>query len=285
MESLLHAAEHAWEDTLVILPFLFLVYFLLEMLEHKFSHRTLNLDKFGPFVGSVVGVLPQCGFSIAATTLFNKRVITLGTLLAVYLSTSDEAIPIILSHPDQFPTLVKLVVCKVIIAFAAGTIVDLIAHRQPEDDCYCSECKEPPLPHHHHHHEYHLKSVLLHSAKKTVRIFLFLLVTMWAITWVIELIGENRLEQLLLQGSIFQPLLCGLVGLIPTCVPSIVITQLFLTGSLSFGSAMAGLCASAGMGTLILLKENKEPRRTVQVIGLLYLISVIAGMILNILPL
>lgn len=285
MEALLHAAVHAWEDTLVILPFLFCVYFLLEMLEHRFSHRTLNLGHFGPFIGSVVGVLPQCGFSIAATTLFNKRVITLGTLLAVYLSTSDEAIPIILSHPEQFPTLIKLVVCKIAIAFAAGTVIDVFARRLPEDDCYCSECKEPPLPHRHHHHAYHLPSVLLHSIKKTVRIFLFLLVSMWLITWVIELIGEQQLEHLLLQGSIFQPFLCGLVGLIPTCIPSIVITQLFLTGNLAFGSAMAGLCASAGMGTLILLKENKEPRRTAQVIGLLYLVSVASGIVLNLLRL
>lgn len=273
----------AFWDTLKILPFLFLVYLLLEVLEHKFSHKTLNMGRFGPLIGSAVGILPQCGFSVAATTLFNKRIITMGTLLAVYLSTSDEAIPILLSHPDQFPVLLKLIGIKFLIGLAAGLVVDLLIHRQPADSCYCSQCPQPKEKEH-HHHTANTGEVLWHSGRKTLQIALFLFVVQLILGVLLSMLGEERLATLLLTGSLWQPFAAALIGLIPTCVPSILITQLFLEGGLTFGSAVAGLCTGAGMGILVLLKENREPARIAVVIALLYCVGALAGLILNILP-
>ncbi|MGI6030473.1 MAG: putative manganese transporter [Eubacteriales bacterium] len=278
MEYLLDAFWDTWKT----LPFLFLVYLLLEILEHKLSHHTLNMGRFGPVVGSAVGILPQCGFSVAATTLFNKQAISLGTLLAVYLATSDEAIPILLAHPQQSGTLIRLLAVKFIVGVLAGLLIDLLFQRQPDADCYCTQCHEPPAaPEHHHHHTTSTQAVLWHSARKTLQIALFLVAVLFVLNLLIGLLGEERLESLLLQGSWLQPLVCGLVGLIPTCVPSILITQLFLEGSLSFSSAVAGLCTGAGMGILVLFKENHQPRTIAQVLALLYGCGVCAGLLLQ----
>lgn len=284
MELLKHAFGEACEHTLAALPFLLIIYFILELLEHRFSHKTLDLKRYGPVIGSAAGIIPQCGFSIAATTLFNKGVITTGTLLAVYLSTSDEAIPILLAYPDQFSTVLKLIVIKFIVGVGAGIIIDLFTKKPLTDDCYCSSCHEGTEHTHegtHHHHDAPLGQVIRHSVKKTLQIFLFLLITMFLLDLVVELIGEDRLQMILTGGSIFQPFLCALIGLIPTCLPSILITQLFLSGVLPFGSAMAGLCAGSGMGIIILFKENGDPKRIANVLFLLYLISSAAGLFLN----
>ena len=279
-----HAFLEACLHTLAALPFLFIIYFILELLEHRFSHKTLDLKRYGPVIGSAVGTIPQCGFSIVATTLFNKGVITTGTLLAVYLSTSDEAIPILLAYPGQVPTVLKLIAIKFIIGMTAGIIIDQFIKKTPADDCYCSDCHEGgehPQEGAHHHHEAPLGQVLRHSAKKSLQIFLFLLITLFLLDLATEWIGEERLQTILTGGSLFQPFLCALIGLIPTCLPSILITQLFLNGVLPFGSAMAGLCAGSGMGIIILFKENGDPKRIAKVLLLLWLISSAAGALLN----
>lgn len=284
MELLQYAFWEACEHTLAALPFLFIIYFFLELLEHRFSHKTLDLKRFGPVVGSAAGTLPQCGFSIAATTLFNKGVITTGTLLAVYLSTSDEAIPILLAYPHQLPTVLKLIVLKFAVGMTAGIIIDLFIKKPTADDCYCSSCHEGPEHARegmHHHHEAPLGQVIRHSVKKALQIFLFLLVTMFLLNLAVAWIGEERLQVMLTGGSMLQPFLCAFIGLIPTCLPSILITQLFLNGVLPFGSAMAGLFAGSGMGILILFKENGFPKRILKVLLLLYLISSIAGLLMN----
>lgn len=284
MELMKHAFMEACEHTLAVLPFLLIIYFILELMEHRYSHKTLDLKRYGPVIGSAVGTIPQCGFSVAATTLFNKGVITTGTLIAVYLSTSDEAIPILLAHPDQFSTVIKLILIKFLVGLIAGIVIDQFVRKPIADDCYCSDCHEGPDHAHegvHHHHEAPLSQVLRHSIKKTLQIFLFLLVSMFFIDLAVESIGEDRLQMLLTGGTLFQPFLCAFVGLIPTCLPSILITQLFLSGTIPFGSAIAGLCAGSGMGIIILFKENGSPKTIAKVLGLLYLISAASGLILN----
>lgn len=281
MKYLQQAFFHGAEEILVILPFLFFIYLILELLEHRFSHKTPDLRRFGPLLGSALGMLPQCGFSIAVTTLFNKRVVTLGTLLAVYLSTSDEAVPILLAQPGQLATVAKILVLKFFIGLLAGLVIDRFCSKPLPDDCFCSDCHQHSEDHQKHHHTTAMPAVLFHSCKKTLKIFLFLLAAMVILNWLLLLVGQEQLARLLSTGTLLQPFLCALVGLVPTCVPSILIAQLLAEGILPFGSAMAGLCASSGMGILLLFKEGHGWKTGLQVTALLYGVSVFCGLVLN----
>ena len=205
----------------------------------------------------------------------------MGTLLAVYLSTSDEAVPILLAQPEQFPVVIKILSLKFLIGMLAGIFIDFFIKKPDADDCFCSDCHQHTPPHQHHHHTTAFPAIVSHSIKKTLQIFVFLFVSMFVLTWIILLVGQQQLEEILSAGSALQPFVCSLIGLIPTCVPSILITQLLAADIIPFGSAMAGLCASSGMGLLLLLKENRDPRRTLLVLALLYLISAFTGLLLN----
>lgn len=287
---MMDALIDAWKDTLAMVPFLLGVYVVLELMERRFervmSRMMTGSRAAGPLLGALLGCVPQCGFSVIATTFYTQRAISIGTLLAVYLSTSDEAIPVILAHPEKINLVLPILLIKVIVAIFAGYVIDFFLTKK--QDQKNKEVVVPVCTHPSHCCEQgHLagdpwwKTYVAHPAWHTFRVLVFIFAVSLAINLIILSVGEENLGKIFLGGTIFQPLLAALVGLIPNCVASVAITQIFLEGGISFGSAMAGLCASAGLGLLVLLKENKDVRNTLAVVGLLVAISYAAGVVIN----
>lgn len=268
-------------DTLIdgvkLLPFLFLTYLAMEYIEHKVSGKTKaaikKSGKAGPLIGGVLGAFPQCGFSTAASNLYAGKVITVGTLIAIYLSTSDEMLPVMLSEKISVTLIIKIILTKVVIAVIAGLVIDFvirkirkseitldkIGHMCDHDHCHCG------------------KSIFKSALKHTVVIFGFILGISFILNVIIMFIGEDTLAGLILNRPVIGPLISGIVGLIPNCAASVVITQLYINGVMSFGSMMAGLLPGAGVGILVLFKENDNLKENLKIIGTIYAIGVICG--------
>ena len=275
-------------DAVKMLPFLFGIYILIEYMEHKnskgFEGFFKRLGIFGPVGGAVLGTVPQCGISVAATNLFSGRVITLGTIIAVYIATSDEAIPIILAHPDRISVLWKLIVIKVIAAAIAGISVDLILKaalkKKNEEKPFEELCEHCGC----HDHDGHGHSILFPALKHAASIFVFVLIINIALGFIMEYLGQDFLKSILISKSPLQPLLCAIVGFVPNCAASVLLTELYLEGVITFGSCVAGLCTGAGMGLLVLFKTNKRHiKQNLAVLGILYVFAVLTGVVTNIL--
>ncbi len=265
-------------DSLRLLPFLFAAFFLLEALEHHstaFSDWILrNLKRTGPLAGSILGCIPQCGFSVLAANLYAGGVLSPGTLLAVFLSTSDEAVLILLGHPGNGREILHLLLAKLIIAAAAGYAVDLFAGKKisspKEISGLCTDCGC---------HSRH--GILLPALNHTFRLFLYIFVFSSALNLVITLFGLNAISSFLLNGSIFQPFFAALIGFVPNCAASVFLTELYLGGALSFSSVVAGLCTNAGVGLVVLFRVNKNRKENFQITALLYCAAVISGVVLH----
>ena len=244
--------------------------------KHYGKHMDTILKKSkwgGPLAGSILGCIPQCGFSVIASNLYAGGLITLGTLLSVYLSTSDEAIILLLADSSRGSDILKLMVTKVIIGIIAGYLVDLIFFKQRQGrnmDQICSDC-----------HCEEETSILKPALHHTVHLFVWLLALTLILNVVMEVAGADRISAWLLGDTVFQPVLAALIGLIPNCAASVILTQLYLSGAISFASVVAGLCTGAGAGLLVLFKMNKDRKENLKVLGLLYVIAVIAGIVLE----
>ncbi|MEG1929547.1 MAG: putative manganese transporter [Anaerovorax sp.] len=268
-------------DSVQMIPFLFLAYFMIEYMENKASDGLKKIlmgsGKYGPIGGSFLGSFPQCGFSVAAANLYAERFITKGTLLAVFLATSDEAIPIFLANQSSGRIIFSLLAIKIMIALIFGFLVDFVDTRCFKNDatiatapqsqlCKSCNCKE---------------NILLAAIKHTMTIFLFILVVSFILNSVIYLLGEVRLSKLLMTNTPFQPMIAGLFGLIPNCAASVVLTQLYLSGSISLGSTVAGLSTGAGIGLAVLFRTNSNQRENLKILALLYFIGAACGMIIQ----
>ncbi len=281
MEAVLDIILDALIDTAKMLPFLFAVYLLIEYLEHKASDKLANslrkLGPFGPVGGALFGCIPQCGFSVAVSNLYSGRLVSLGTLIAVYIATSDEAIPILLSNPQSVGEVWKLIAAKAVIAVLAGLLVDgvmKLCHRRgnEENEPYHDLCEDRGCEEH---------GILYSAIKHTAQIFTFLFVVSLILGFAIYLLGEERLDRVLMTDSAFQPLLAALIGLIPNCSASVVLTNLYAAGSLSFGSVVAGLSTGAGLGLVVLFRTNKNLKQNIGITALLYAIGAASGLIIN----
>lgn len=267
-------------DTIEIFPLLLLVYVLLELLEHRMDlsdYAHLLTGPVGPLLGAIAGCIPQCGFSAAAATLFNYKRISGGALIAVFLATSDEALPILLAHPDQLPVVLRLIVCKIVIALLWGYCFWLFTWLRYRR----YHALQPVLMTEECHHERTEKFSFFHVLQHTLYITAYLFVTMLLINLVTHTLGTQRISALLFSDSIWQPVLAALVGLIPGCGTSILLTTLFLQGALSFGAIIAGLGSSAGFSYLILLQ--KRNRRTALAIFCTFLAAAVSGVVLDLL--
>jgi len=281
MHDVFHFIEHVTLDTLKLVPFLFLTYLVMEALEHKAGEKTHNVVKkagrLGPVVGSLAGVLPQCGFSAAASNLYAGRVITLGTLIAIYLSTSDEMLPIMISAKVPFVTILGILGIKVFIGMMAGLLIDVFLSARGDGHHHIHEmCEEENC-----HCE---KGIFVSALIHTVHITIFILLINFMLELLLETIGEEMLSGLLLNKPIAGQLIAGLVGLIPNCASSVAITELYLEGALSLGAMMSGLLVNAGIGVLILFRVNRDRKENVKILCLLYAIGVLAGIGLEFLP-
>jgi hypothetical protein len=270
------------EDTLKSLPILFIVYLVIEWLEDHVNAQKLLKYKhsfWGPLAGALAGCIPQCGFSAASATLYQSGVINAGTLIAVFLSTSDEALPIMISRSASVPFILQLILWKILIAILAGYLLNATVFRRERDanlhdPVNLIGCEEEC---HEHHKDSKLKSALLH----TVKTALFIGGTLLVINLAVYLIGEDRLQILLLSDSVLQPVFTALIGLIPGCATSVLLVELLLQGSISFAAALAGLCSSTGLGFLILFKGKKNMKDCMKILFCTYLCSAAAGMILQ----
>lgn len=286
LDLLIDTGLDALLDSLKMLPFLFGAYLLLEFLEHKAGGKLAGclqkLGPFGPVGGAVLGCVPQCGFSVAASNLYAGRLITLGTLMAVFLSTSDEAVPILLAHPEQFSLLWKLLVIKAVLACICGIVIDLVIkllHRGRKDDApvFSEICDHCDCGHH---------GILRSALHHTASIFVFVLAVNLALGLVIALVGQDNVSSFLMGIRSFQPLIAGLIGLIPNCASSVILTELYLQGGLTFGSMIAGLTTGAGMGLVVLFQANhRHMKQNFAILAGLYAIGAAAGWILDLLAL
>jgi len=284
-----HVLLDALVDALLMVPWLFLVYLGVAWLERRLGHamhdRLVKLARFGPVLGMVAGLLPQCGFSVVAAALYCQRLITKGTLVAVLLATSDEALPIILSRREHLPALVPVLLGKIVIATLGGYLVDAVFARRRLAPESCGHehqhGQEVGCCHHGIPAQATRWALLSHPIRHTISVFLMVLATLVALGAGLHAIGEERLGEVLLRGSYLQPVVAGLVGLIPNCAISVVLTETMLLGHLGYGAAMAGLCASGGLGLLVLVRENRDLRDVLQVVLSVLVLSVTAGLVIT----
>lgn len=266
-------------DTVKLIPFLLITYIIMEFIEHKTSHKTKDAIKksghFGPLIGGILGVVPQCGFSAAASSLYSARIITLGTLIAVFLSTSDEMLPILISEAVDVRIILSILGIKLVIAVIVGFIIDLFFRKKFETSEDEPEIKD--LCEHEHCHCEHgiFKSALKHTINITLYIFIISLV----LNIIIYFIGEDNLAHILNSTPIIGPIIASLVGLIPNCASSVIITQLYLSKVLNFATMIAGLLVNTGVGLLILFRTNKDLKENIKITVLLFAIGVIFGII------
>ena len=268
-------------DSIKLLPFLFLTYLFMEWLEHKTGSAARNTiriaGKLGPVWGGLLGVIPQCGFSAAASSLFTGRVITVGTLIAVYLSTSDEMLPIMISNAVPSATIIKILACKAAIGIISGLAAEyvythVLKKQEKEIDIH-EICEEERCNCEHGL----LSSALTH----TLHVFVYIFLISLALNIIIGLVGEETLAGLFTGAPIVGELIAALVGLIPNCASSVVITQLYLEHIIGAGAMMAGLLVNAGVGILILFRLNHDRKQNFRIIGLLYGLGVFWGIIIE----
>lgn len=279
MQEILEILKETTLDTIKLLPFLFLTYLIMEYIEHKTSNnvkKTIGKSgKFGPLLGGVLGIFPQCGFSVSATNLYAARVITLGTLMAVYLTTSDEMLPILLTEEIPLATILTILGIKLIIGVIAGFVIDTIIRMIKKE-----KVEEPQIEelceHEHCHCE---EGIVLSAVKHTLNIIIFIFIITFAINGIIELIGEETIAHFISQNIILGPAIAGLIGLIPNCASSVILTELFVEKVISMPILISGVSVNAGVGLLVLFKTNKNMRENLRIVGLLYAIGVASGII------
>lgn len=274
---IIDAVTDSFMDSVKLLPFLFLTYLAMEYLEHKAGQKMQesirSAGRSGPAIGSVLGIFPQCGFSTVASNLYAGRIITTGTLLAIFLSTSDEMLPIMISESVNMSVILKILAVKVVVALAAGFAVDFLCRRKQRKMQIEHLCEQ-----HHCHCENGIWKSALHH---TVEIFLYIMVISLALNLLIGWIGEDVLGSLFLNRPVVGELVAALLGMIPNCASSVAITQLYLNGVLSAGAMIAGLLSGSGVGLLVLFRVNDDHRENCRILGLLYGIGVAGGIVVN----
>jgi len=273
-----HIILHTLEDTLKLLPFLFLVFWAMEVMEHGFGHKSQALiekaGKAGPFLGGLFGALPQCGFSVMVTNLYAGRVATVGTLAAVYLSTSDEMLPILLSHQVGSFKIIKILIVKTVIGIFAGFIIDQLLHPHVDSNHIHDLCDED---HCDCEHSSPLKSAVHH----TFNIFLIIFGVTLILNGILEWIGLDGVRSFVTDAGIFAPIPSCLVGLIPNCAASVVLTELYIAEAISFGTALSGLLINSGVAWVVLFRVNRHLRENLQIAMILIAISIASGVFCN----
>lgn len=294
---LLHAVEGESRildialDTLVdgvkLIPFLFIAFLIIELIEHKLSKKTekaiAKAGKGGPIIGALLGGIPQCGFSVLATNLYITRIISLGTLISIYLSTSDEMIPVLLSSDAPINKVLAFVGIKVLVGMVVGFVIDLILRE--------THNKEEKKNKKHAHEDFHVceeehchceESLLKSSIIHTIKTLGFILLITFALNILFGyFISEEAVEGFMESHKLLAPMLASLIGLIPNCGASVMISSIYAEGVITFGTAMAGLLTNSGLALLVLFKQNKNMKENLGVVGLIYFLGILFGYIFN----
>ena len=270
-------------DSLKLLPFLFITYIIMELIEHKAGEKTERIikksGKFGPVVGALLGIVPQCGFSAVASNFYAARIITRGTLIAIFLSTSDEMLPVLISEGAAISLILQILLIKIVIGMGIGLVIDLLDRKKTmqathneihniceDENCNCDE-----------------EGILKSAIKHTVQIFAYIFVISFIINTIIFAIGEDKIANLIVNIPILGSLISAAIGIIPNCASSIILTELYLENIISIGSMIAGLLVNSGIGVLVLFKVNKDNKENLKILGILYLVGITAGIVLDLL--
>lgn len=310
MEHFVEILLHAVEDTLPLLPWIFGLYIIIQLLESKVDMRRVkNLGgKMGPVVGAATGLIPQCGFSVMAAKFFERKYITLGTLLAIFMATSDEAFILMLGSGEGavwvLPMLAVKIVVGIAVGYAADGVMRLLGRGQVCIEMPASFDKTPETVHDYFMQQYlddkevdancscgrahgddnPWKNYLLYPLFHTLRVAAFIFLVNFALTAIIHSVGEDKFAAFMHGNRFVQPFIACAIGLIPNCASSVVLTETFLSGAITFGTCAAGLCANAGMGFVVLLRNVRKWKRNVILIAVCYAVSVLIGILLNLVP-
>ncbi|MBE6606701.1 MAG: hypothetical protein E7635_06665 [Ruminococcaceae bacterium] len=290
---------HIISDTLLhsirMLPLLFLAYLIIEIVEHKAAdklRKALGNNRGGVVGGAILGLFPECGFSVAAANLYSERLIGAGTLVAVFIATSDEALPILLSMPSSarffLPMLIIKLVCAITAGYLLNGIIKLALHKEKEHHHAHEHSHRHGHEHvhaagEHHHCEFcdSNEGIFKNSIKRTLTTALFIVVTVFIFHSIVSLVGEDTIEGIMESAKYFQPFITALIGLVPSCAVSVLLTGLFTEGVISFGALVAGLCAGAGAGIAVLLKSGRTFKNSFFIIGYIWLFGSLAGLIIS----
>lgn len=262
-------------DTIKLLPFLFVAFLIIEFIEHKLSNKQENIisksGKLGPIVGALLGAVPQCGFSVLATNLYVTRIISLGSLISIYLSTSDELIPLMISHNAPITKILSIVSIKVVIGMISGFLIDLLIRKTTKSDFVLCEDEDCDCDH----------SIIKSSLIHTLKIAFFILIITFLINILFHYVDLSFLESALKNNKILTPFIASLIGLIPNYASSVMISELYLNNLISLGTTLSGLLTGSGVAIMVLVRKNKNISENLFVIGLIYFIGVIWGLLFN----
>lgn len=279
---MLEVLEDSIIDSIKLIPFLFITYIIMEMIEHRAGEGTEQMikksGKFGPVIGAILGVIPQCGFSTVAANFYAARIITRGTLIAIFLSTSDEMLPILISEGAEIGLILRILLIKVIIGMIIGIVIDILDSKFKHsnesstihticenENCHCEE-----------------DGVVKSSIKHTIQIFVYIFIISFVINTLIYIIGEEKIANLILNTPILGTLISSILGMLPNCASSIILTELYLENIITLGPMIAGLLVNSGLGILVLFKVNKNKKENFKILGILYLVGITAGITINI---
>lgn len=279
LEEIMEIIADALLDSLKVFPFLFLMYVLIEFLENSTNitkNKNILRGRLAPLLGAATGIIPQCGFSVMAAKLYDKRIIRTGTVLAVFLATSDEALIILLSEGTKAFAVMPVIAVKFVVAVAVGYLLNGLYRHESLSELSENEAIRGNACGHDHEEDSKVRRYLLHPLVHSVQIFAYILVVNLVFGFAMHF-AEVPITNFLEQGLWFQPLIAGLVGLIPNCASSVLVTQSYVLGAISFGGMMAGLCANAGLGFVILFKNIREWKRNLLLVAVLYAVSVGVG--------
>ena len=277
-EILFHPFIHTIEETIKLIPFLFIAFIIIEFIEHKLSKKNEKIlkesGKFGPLLGGLLGLIPQCGFSVLATNLYITRIISLGSLISIYLATSDEMLIILIADKAPLPLILTILAFKLVIGVICGYIIDFLCRKRKNehhihelcehDECHCEE-----------------ENIFISSLKHTLKTTLFIFISLLIVNIIFHNWGEAYLSKLLLKNNIVSPLISSLIALIPSCGSSVIITELYLLNQISFGTLISGLLTNSGIAIMLLFKNNKNIKENITILLTIYSIGVITGIIIN----
>lgn len=273
----------ALKDTLITFLVIFILYVLISFIEAKLTNKFKKATKYSPIIGASIGLIPQCGFSIVASDLYLKNYISMGTLIAIFISCSDEALPILLSSPNSMIMCIPLLLTKFVVASVFGYLIDFI-FKKPKLVINTNneeiENNDSCCFHHHNHSQSKIKEHLVHPLIHSLKISLYVLIVNIAFALLIYYIKEDNIKAFINNNIYLTPLLSSIVGLIPTCASSIIITELFVSKALSFGATISGLICNAGLGLIYLFKKKENFKNNLLIVSLLFAISLIVGYII-----
>ena len=280
-KDIMHEIFHAFKDTSIIFLIVLLIYVIISFIEGKLANNLSKNNKYNPLIGAAIGLIPQCGFSVIGADLYRKRYITIGTLFAIFISTSDEALPIILSSSDKFLTVIPLLIIKFFIAILFGYLIDYIVKEKTIKNEEVTISTHKGCCHHEieQHNESKLQKHFIHPFIHSLKICLYVLVINIAFNLILYFIGENAIKSFLNSNVFLTPLLSSLVGLIPNCASSVVISELYIESALSFSATLSGLICNSGLGIVYLFKDKSKIKNTLFILLTLFLISIFIGYI------